>query len=145
MPLCSSTISSEQHRRSRLNHALQTIQTLARTDSHRDIKKHHDCSQLLSLVIRLQFDHEVTTTKFVLPPTTEPNQGDTSRRTPALCQATLELYSQQRLCETSTGIDPSLIQRKLTSQLCCPLVSGEKDGQGGMLMSDIHYCRAITT
>ncbi|GFN94350.1 hypothetical protein PoB_002085600 [Plakobranchus ocellatus] len=27
----------------------------------------------------------------------------------------------------------------------CPLVSGEGSGQSGMLMSDRHYCRAITT
>ncbi|GFO05667.1 hypothetical protein PoB_003217200 [Plakobranchus ocellatus] len=27
----------------------------------------------------------------------------------------------------------------------CPPVSGEGSGQGGMLMSDNHYCRAITT
>ncbi|GFN76071.1 hypothetical protein PoB_000257700 [Plakobranchus ocellatus] len=45
-------------------------------------------------------------------------------------------YTPSRGCETSIRIDPSLIQRKLTSQLCCPPVSGEGDGQGGMLMSD---------
>ncbi|GFO08910.1 hypothetical protein PoB_003541500 [Plakobranchus ocellatus] len=27
----------------------------------------------------------------------------------------------------------------------CPPVSGEGSGQGGMLMSDSHYCRAVTT
>ncbi|GFN97256.1 hypothetical protein PoB_002376200 [Plakobranchus ocellatus] len=38
----------------------------------------------------------------------------------------------------------------MTSQLGsvgqrCPAVSGEGNGQGGMLMSDSHYCRAVTT
>ncbi|GFO26431.1 hypothetical protein PoB_005293600 [Plakobranchus ocellatus] len=38
----------------------------------------------------------------------------------------------------------------MTSRLCsvgqrCPPVSGEGSGQGGMLMSDSHYCRAVTT
>ncbi|GFN87471.1 hypothetical protein PoB_001397700 [Plakobranchus ocellatus] len=28
---------------------------------------------------------------------------------------------------------------------CCPSVSGEGNGQRGMLVSDSHYCRAITT
>ncbi|GFO07268.1 hypothetical protein PoB_003377300 [Plakobranchus ocellatus] len=27
----------------------------------------------------------------------------------------------------------------------CPLFSGEGNGQGGMLMSDLHYCRAFIT
>ncbi|GFN81142.1 hypothetical protein PoB_000764800 [Plakobranchus ocellatus] len=27
----------------------------------------------------------------------------------------------------------------------CPPVSGEGSGQGSMLMSDSHYCRAVTT
>ncbi|GFO08869.1 hypothetical protein PoB_003537400 [Plakobranchus ocellatus] len=27
----------------------------------------------------------------------------------------------------------------------CPPVSGEGSGQGGMLISDSHYCRAVTT
>ncbi|GFO23776.1 hypothetical protein PoB_005028100 [Plakobranchus ocellatus] len=59
-------------------------------------------------------------------------------------------YTPSRGCGTSTGVDPSPIQRKMTSQLGsvgqrCPAVSGEGNGQGGMLMSDSHYCRAVTT
>ncbi|GFN92612.1 hypothetical protein PoB_001911800 [Plakobranchus ocellatus] len=59
-------------------------------------------------------------------------------------------YTPSRGCGTSTGMDPSPIQRKMTSRLGsvgqrCPPVSGEGSGQGGMLMSDSHYCRAVTT
>ncbi|GFO04560.1 hypothetical protein PoB_003106500 [Plakobranchus ocellatus] len=59
-------------------------------------------------------------------------------------------YTPSRGCGTSTGIDPSPIHRKMTSQLGsvgqrCPPVSGERSGHGGMLMSDSHYCRAVTT
>ncbi|GFN78708.1 hypothetical protein PoB_000521400 [Plakobranchus ocellatus] len=47
---------------------------------------------------------------------------------------------------TCTGIDPSHIQRKLISRLGAWVsVSEEGKVQGGMLMSDSHYCRAITT
>ncbi|GFO10264.1 hypothetical protein PoB_003676900 [Plakobranchus ocellatus] len=75
--------------------------------------------------------------------------GDTLHGTPALCQG----YPGAILPAeggTSTGIDPSPIQRKMTSRLGsvgqrCPPVSGEGSGQGGMLMSDSHYCRAVTT
>ncbi|GFO40679.1 hypothetical protein PoB_006718400 [Plakobranchus ocellatus] len=55
-----------------------------------------------------------------------------------------------RGCGISTGIDPSTVRRKLTSRLGsvgqrCPTVSAEGNGQGGMLMSDSHYCLAVTT
>ncbi|GFN97165.1 hypothetical protein PoB_002367100 [Plakobranchus ocellatus] len=59
-------------------------------------------------------------------------------------------YTPSRGCGTSTGIDPSPIRREMTSRLGsvgprCPPVSGEGSGQGGMLMGDSHYCRAVTT
>ncbi|GFO26997.1 hypothetical protein PoB_005350200 [Plakobranchus ocellatus] len=59
-------------------------------------------------------------------------------------------YTPSRGCGTSTVIDPSPIQRKLTSRLGsvgrrCPPVSGEGNGQRGMLVSDSRYCRAVTT
>ncbi|GFO26994.1 hypothetical protein PoB_005349900 [Plakobranchus ocellatus] len=59
-------------------------------------------------------------------------------------------YTPSRRCGTSTGIDPCPIKRKMTSRLGsvgqrCPTVSGERSGQGGILMSDSHYCRAVTT
>ncbi|GFO23033.1 hypothetical protein PoB_004953800 [Plakobranchus ocellatus] len=59
-------------------------------------------------------------------------------------------YTPSRGCGASTGIDPSPIHRKMTSRLGsvdqrCPPVSGEGSGQGGMLKSDSHYCRAVTT
>ncbi|GFN74858.1 hypothetical protein PoB_000136400 [Plakobranchus ocellatus] len=59
-------------------------------------------------------------------------------------------YTASRGCGTSTGIDPSPIRRRMTSRLGsvgqrCPPVSGEGSGQEGMLMSDRHYCQAITT
>ncbi|GFO29438.1 hypothetical protein PoB_005594300 [Plakobranchus ocellatus] len=59
-------------------------------------------------------------------------------------------YTPSRGCGTSTGIDPSPIQRKMTSRLDsvgqrCPSVSGQESGQGGMFMSASHYCRAVTT
>ncbi|GFO00713.1 hypothetical protein PoB_002721800 [Plakobranchus ocellatus] len=59
-------------------------------------------------------------------------------------------YTPSRRCGTSTGIDPSPIQRKLTSRLGsvgqhCPPVLGEGNGQRGTLMSDSHCCRAVTT
>ncbi|GFN96234.1 hypothetical protein PoB_002274000 [Plakobranchus ocellatus] len=59
-------------------------------------------------------------------------------------------YTPSRGCGTSTGIDPSPIQRKLTSQLgsvgqhCSPVL-GEGNGQRGTLMSDSHNCWALTT
>ncbi|GFO24491.1 hypothetical protein PoB_005099600 [Plakobranchus ocellatus] len=83
-------------------------------------------------------------------PATEPNQGDTLRGTPAQCQGLPWSYTPSRGCETSPGIDSRPMQRKMTSRLgsvgqrCSP-VSGERSGQGGMLMSDSHYCRAVTT
>ncbi|GFO14858.1 hypothetical protein PoB_004136300 [Plakobranchus ocellatus] len=75
--------------------------------------------------------------------------GQVARHSSAVSGLPLS-YTPSRGCGTSTGIDPSPIQRKLTSQLGsvsqrCPPVSGEGSGQGGMLMSDSHYCRAITT
>ncbi|GFO46966.1 hypothetical protein PoB_007347100 [Plakobranchus ocellatus] len=59
-------------------------------------------------------------------------------------------YTPSRGRGTSTGIDPSPIHRKMTSRLGsvgqrCPPVSGEGSGKGGMLVSDSHYCRAVTT
>ncbi|GFN81951.1 hypothetical protein PoB_000845700 [Plakobranchus ocellatus] len=73
-------------------------------------------------------------------PAMEPNQGDMLRRSPVLC------YTPSRGCRTSTGIDPSPSQRKMISRLGsmgqrCPSVSGEES----MLMSDSHYCQAVTT
>ncbi|GFO32880.1 hypothetical protein PoB_005938500 [Plakobranchus ocellatus] len=49
-------------------------------------------------------------------------------------------YTPSRECGNSTGIDPSHIQRKMTSRLGsvgqrCPPVSGEGSGQGGILMN----------
>ncbi|GFO05426.1 hypothetical protein PoB_003193100 [Plakobranchus ocellatus] len=61
------------------------------------------------------------------------------------------LYSQQRAgCGTANGIEANPIQRKLTSRLGsvgqrCPLVLGEWNGQGGMLMTDSHNCQTVTT
>ncbi|GFO29611.1 hypothetical protein PoB_005611600 [Plakobranchus ocellatus] len=49
-------------------------------------------------------------------PATEPNQGDTLRGTPALSGLPWS-YTPSRGCGTSTGIDPSPIQRKMTSRL----------------------------
>ncbi|GFN87450.1 hypothetical protein PoB_001395600 [Plakobranchus ocellatus] len=90
------------------------------------------------------------------PPATEPNQGDTLRHSSAMSGLPWS-YTPSRGCGTSTGIDPSPIQRKMTSQLGSvgqwlslinmppwPLPSPES-GQGGMLMSDSHFCRAVTT
>ncbi|GFO01353.1 hypothetical protein PoB_002785800 [Plakobranchus ocellatus] len=59
-------------------------------------------------------------------------------------------YTPSRGCGTFTGIDPSLIQRKMCSRFGrvgrrCPPILGEGNGQGGMLMSGGHYCRAFTT
>ncbi|GFO13718.1 hypothetical protein PoB_004022300 [Plakobranchus ocellatus] len=78
------------------------------------------------------------------PPTTEPNQGNTLRSTPELCKG----YPGAIL--PAEGVGPLPIQRKLNSPLGtvgqrCPPASGEGSGQGGMLMSDSHYCGAVTT
>ncbi|GFO47898.1 hypothetical protein PoB_007440300 [Plakobranchus ocellatus] len=59
-------------------------------------------------------------------------------------------YTPNGGCGSSTGIDPSPIQRKLTSRLDnvdqrCPPFSGEGNGQRCMLVSDSHYCLAVTT
>ncbi|GFN88502.1 hypothetical protein PoB_001500800 [Plakobranchus ocellatus] len=60
------------------------------------------------------------------------------------CARALWSYTFNRECETSTGIDLSPTQRKLTSIFSfltsmghrCPPVSGEGNSQGAMLMSD---------
>ncbi|GFO10691.1 hypothetical protein PoB_003719600 [Plakobranchus ocellatus] len=59
-------------------------------------------------------------------------------------------YIPSRGCGTSTGIDPSPIRRRMTSRLGSvgqrrPPISGEGCGRRGMMMSDRHYCRAVTT
>ncbi|GFN90638.1 hypothetical protein PoB_001714400 [Plakobranchus ocellatus] len=46
------------------NNSLGTAQVLVRTDSYRDVQECRDCSHLLSMVVRLELDIEVTTTKF---------------------------------------------------------------------------------
>ncbi|GFO04564.1 hypothetical protein PoB_003106900 [Plakobranchus ocellatus] len=48
------------------------------------------------------------------------------------------------------GLTRALFREKMTSRLGsvrqrCPPVSGEGSGQGGTLMSDSHYCGAVTT
>ncbi|GFN81307.1 hypothetical protein PoB_000781300 [Plakobranchus ocellatus] len=68
---------------------------------------------------------------------------ETLRGTPALCQGYPGAILPAQGVETSTGIDPSPIQKKLTSRLGS--ISGEGNGQRGMLMSNRHYCRAVTT
>ncbi|GFO32995.1 hypothetical protein PoB_005950000 [Plakobranchus ocellatus] len=84
------------------------------------------------------------------PPDTEPNQGGHIAQHSSSVPGLPWRYNPSRGRGTSTGIDPSPIQRKMTSCLGsmghrCPTVSGEGSGQGGMLMSDSHYCLAITT
>ncbi|GFO31433.1 hypothetical protein PoB_005793800 [Plakobranchus ocellatus] len=59
-------------------------------------------------------------------------------------------YTPSRGCGTSTGTDPSPIQRKMTSRLVsvgqrCSPISGEGNDQGVMLVGDNHYCRAVIT
>ncbi|GFN94994.1 hypothetical protein PoB_002150000 [Plakobranchus ocellatus] len=113
---------------------------------NRDITTSCLCARLLRLVatwggVRVySFFLEVMIKVFKIRlqgsvPTTKPNQGDTSR-----CVGG---------CGTSTGIDPSPIQRELTSRLGsigqrCPPILKEEKGQGGLLMSDSYYCRTVT-